>query len=168
MGQGISKPVAGAQLKIQARIVLDDEIAFGPGKADLLEAIESTGSITAAGKQLAMSYRRAWSLVDSMNRCFQQPLVESSAGGSQGGGTYLTAMGQQVLRDYRALQAELAALKAAHFVKFQPLLRKTAAAGLGYAFPRGVWERENSPPVEGAPAGAGWWVAGLLFVPRGQ
>ena len=124
MGQGISKPVAGAQLKIQARIVLDDEIAFGPGKADLLEAIESTGSITAAGKQLAMSYRRAWSLVDSMNRCFQQPLVESSAGGSQGGGTYLTAMGQQVLRDYRALQAELAALKAAHFVKFQPLLRK--------------------------------------------
>lgn len=80
----MNKKTTGARLKIQARLMLDDEIAFGPGKADLLDAIQATGSISAAGKQLGMSYRRAWMLVDSMNRCFQQPLVQTATGGTQG------------------------------------------------------------------------------------
>ncbi len=124
MGQGGGKKPAGARLKIQARIMLDEEIAFGPGKADLLEAIGAIGSITAAGKHLGMSYRRAWTLVDSMNRCFMQPLVETATGGSQGGGARLTPMGIDVLRHYRLMQEEIKAIEQAHMVQFKPLLRK--------------------------------------------
>ncbi|OZY87134.1 MopB-like protein [Cellvibrio mixtus] len=120
----MKKKITGARLKVQARIMLDDEIAFGPGKADLLDAIEATGSISAAGKQLAMSYRRAWMLVDSMNRCFQQPLVETATGGSHGGGTRLTEAGLNVLKRYRQLQQDIQQLSDKHFLEFQPRLRK--------------------------------------------
>lgn len=115
---------SGARLKIQARLMLDDEIAFGPGKADLLDAIASAGSISAAGKQLGMSYRRTWLLVDAMNRCFQQPLVETATGGVQGGGTRLTDYGIDVLKRYRQLQAEIQQISAQHFPELKPLLRK--------------------------------------------
>jgi molybdate transport system regulatory protein len=114
----------GPRLKIQARIMLDEEIAFGPGKADLLAAIASIGSITAAGKHLGMSYRRAWTLVDSMNRCFKNPLVESVTGGNQGGGTRLTATGIEVLNYYKALRQDIQAINTTHSSKFLPLLRK--------------------------------------------
>jgi molybdate transport system regulatory protein len=116
----------GARLKIQARLMLDEEIALGPGKADLLDAIVATGSISAAGKQLGMSYRRTWLLVDTMNRCFQQPLVETATGGAHGGGTRLTAYGVDVLKRYRQLQTEIQRLSAQHFPEFMPLLRKKA------------------------------------------
>ena len=69
-------------LRAQLRLMLNEEIAFGPGKADLLDAIRITGSISAAGKKIGMSYRRAWLLVDAMNRCFQQPVVDTAKGGS--------------------------------------------------------------------------------------
>ena len=118
------KKSAGARLKIQARLMLDDEIAFGPGKADLLLAIQVTGSISAAGKHLGMSYRRAWLLVDAMNRCFQQPLVETATGGTQGGGTRLTELGLDVLRRYQQLQQAIQTLGEQHFPEFKPLLRK--------------------------------------------
>lgn len=114
----------GARLKIQARIMLDEEIAFGPGKADLLDAIAATGSISSAGKQLGMSYRRTWLLVDSMNRCFQKPLVETATGGAHGGGTRLTEDGVDVLKRYRQLQADIQQLSTQHFPEFKPLLRK--------------------------------------------
>jgi molybdate transport system regulatory protein len=78
--------------------------AMGPGKADLLEAIQEAGSISAAGRKLGMSYRRAWLLVDEMNRCFTGPLVEARLGGSGGGGATVTALGREALRRYRALQ----------------------------------------------------------------
>jgi len=94
-------------LKSTSRLLLGDEIAFGPGKADLLESIVACGSISAAGKQLGMSYRRAWVLVDTMNRCFKEPLVETVKGGSQGGGAQLTPLGLEVLGAYRELQGEL-------------------------------------------------------------
>lgn len=122
------KELAGARLKIQARLMLDDEIAFGPGKADLLDAIAETGSISAAGKQLGMSYRRTWLLVDTMNRCFQQPLVETATGGAQGGGTRLTDFGFEVLQHYRRLQHEIQQLSEQHFSAFKPLLRKKPLA----------------------------------------
>ena len=104
--------------------MLDDEIAFGPGKADLLIAIQSTGSISAAGKHLGMSYRRAWLLVDAMNRCFQQPLVETATGGTQGGGTRLTSLGLDVIARYQQLQQDIHALGEQHFPELKPLLRK--------------------------------------------
>jgi molybdate transport system regulatory protein len=78
---------AGARL----RLVLEPDIAIGPGKADILEGIKETGSIAAAGRRMGMSYKRAWLLVETMNRCFNQPLVETSRGGSAKGGAVLTA-----------------------------------------------------------------------------
>ena len=113
-----------ALLRAQLRIMLDDEIAFGPGKADLLDAIRETGSISGAGKKMGMSYRRAWLLVDSMNRCFQTPLVDTAKGGANGGGTQLTELGEHILQHYRALQEEVAAITDKHFENLKPLLRK--------------------------------------------
>lgn len=95
-------------LNIRTRLLCGDEIAMGPGKADLLEAIEKAGSISGAGRALGMSYRRTWLLVDTMNRCWRTPLVETAAGGSQGGGAKLTELGQEVLARYRALVVRLA------------------------------------------------------------
>ena len=105
---------------VRLRIVLEPDIAIGPGKADLLESIAATGSITAAGRRMAMSYRRAWLLVDTMNRCFEAPLVETVKGGAGGGGgARLTSLGREVLERYRrmeqltagAIEPEMAALR---------------------------------------------------------
>ena len=94
-------------LKLTARLMCGGEIAMGPGKADLLEAIDREGSISAAGRALGMSYRRAWMLVDTMNRCWNGRLVESTIGGAQQGAR-LTELGRRVLGDYRSLEARLA------------------------------------------------------------
>ena len=80
---------------------------FGPGKADLLEAIAAEGSISAAGRTMGMSYKRAWSLVEEMNTAFAEPLVASARGGAHGGGAHLTPAGAAVLADYRRLVAWL-------------------------------------------------------------
>lgn len=82
-------------------------LAIGPGKVALLEAIAQTGSITAAAKELGMSYRRAWILVDETNRCLAQPAVEAAAGGQRGGGAALTASAQEFVRRYRAIERQL-------------------------------------------------------------
>ncbi len=95
---------APSPLKIKIQLYCGDEIAMGPGKADLLDAIEREGSISAAGRALGMSYRRTWMLVDAMNRCWDSPLVETLAGGSHGGGARVTPQGKAVLTQYRALQ----------------------------------------------------------------
>ena len=94
---------SGPTLRIKIQIYCGAEIAMGPGKADLLDAIKAEGSISGAGRRLGMSYRRTWLLVDAMNRCWEQPLVETAAGGSHGGGAQVTALGEQVLAHYRAL-----------------------------------------------------------------
>lgn len=78
--------------------------AIGPGKADLLEAIQASGSISAAARQLGMSYKRAWDLVNTMNYCFKEPLVATATGGSRGGGAKITAFGHEVLRRYRDVE----------------------------------------------------------------
>lgn len=84
-------------MDLRLRLLHRNQIAFGPGKAQLLQAIAQTGSISQAAKQMGMSYRRAWQLVDTMNHCFVQPLVETQTGGRQGGGTVVTEFGLQVL-----------------------------------------------------------------------
>ncbi|MET0241497.1 MAG: LysR family transcriptional regulator [Sphingobium sp.] len=96
-------------LSLKARILCGGEIAMGPGKADLLDAIAREGSISAAGRALGMSYRRTWMLVDTMNRCWKEPLVETVAGGSAGGGARLTELGAEMLGHYRALERDVAA-----------------------------------------------------------
>ena len=87
------------------RVVVGDTIAIGPGKVDLLEAIQAERSITAAAKSLGMSYRRAWLLVDELNRALKAPAVETAAGGSGGGGAALTPAGERVLALYREIEA---------------------------------------------------------------
>jgi len=94
-------------LKITVRLYCGGEIAMGPGKADLLDAIAAHGSISAAGRAMGMSYRRAWLLVDTMNRCWQDPLVATTPGSAHGGGARLTALGETVLAHFRGLQAQL-------------------------------------------------------------
>lgn len=90
-------------LKIKIQILCGDEIAIGPGKADLLDAIARFGSISAAGRAMGLSYRRAWLLVDAMNRCWEGPLVATTPG-NQKAGARLTPLGTQVLAQYRRLQ----------------------------------------------------------------
>lgn len=91
-------------LRPRLRILLGEAIAMGPGRADLLEAIESSGSISAAARRLHMSYRRAWQLVDAMNQSFAEPLVDTSTGGRGGGGARLTRLGREVIARYRAME----------------------------------------------------------------
>lgn len=112
-------------LKLKAQILCGDAIAMGPGKADLLEAIEREGSISAAGRALGMSYRRCWLLVDEMNRCWRERLVATGRGG--GGGAALTAAGRDVLAAYRALEAAVdhAASATEAFAALSEALRAT-------------------------------------------
>ena len=108
---------------VRVRILAGSAIAIGPGKADLLDAIGDTGSISAAARRMGMSYRRAWLLVRTMNECFVRPLVTAEKGGSGGGGARLTPAGKAVLARYRATARSAAAA-------FEPLLRqKTRGAG---------------------------------------
>lgn len=104
------------------RILLGAEIAMGPGKADLLDALRRTGSISAAAREMDMSYRRAWQLVDTMNRSFRSPLVEANKGGPGGGGARVTAFGLDVLARYRAMEARAAASVAREMRTFSRLL----------------------------------------------
>lgn len=101
-----------SSLSLRLKLVLKPNIAIGPGKADLLEAIKETGSISAAGRRMGMSYRRAWLLVDTMNACFRSPVVETTKGGATGGKAVLTKVGNEVLARYRAI--EVATLAATH------------------------------------------------------
>ena len=98
-------------LKLKIQLMCGEEAAIGPGKAMVLEAIDRTGAISAAGRELGMSYRRIWLLVDSMNRCWTDKLVATSPGGGKGGGARLTDLGRHVLTSFRALEkrAEVAA-----------------------------------------------------------
>jgi molybdate transport system regulatory protein len=90
---------------LRMRIVLRHGAALGPGKIDLLEAIDETGSIRAAGSRFKMSYRRAWSLVAELNGMFATPLVSAETGGRGGGGASLTPMGREVVKRFRAMEA---------------------------------------------------------------
>lgn len=94
---------------LKLRIFVDQDIAIGPGKAELLEAIQQHGSIAAAARAMGMSYRRAWQLVETMNNCFVSPLVLSLKGGSGGGGAQVTPLGKEVLSAYRALEKKASA-----------------------------------------------------------
>lgn len=99
-----AKPVA----KFRIRITAGDLIAIGPGKIALLEAIIETGSITAAAKQLDMSYRRAWLLLDALNHALRKPAVDSAKGGAHGGGSAITSTGLELIELYRRVEATAA------------------------------------------------------------
>ena len=108
-------------LKLTLRVDAGGAHLLGPGKVRLLEAIERTGSISAAGRALGMSYRRAWLLVDELNRLFRERVVATQHGGPRGGGAGLTPFGRRLIDLYRDMErtaqaaaaAQLRALEAA-------------------------------------------------------
>ena len=106
------------------RFTLREGVAFGPGKAALLEGIRDTGSIAAAGRRMKMSYSRAWGLVEEMNGGFRAPLVRSAKGGATRGGAVLTPLGRAVLTRYRRMESAAARAVAADLTA----LRRRVAA----------------------------------------
>uniref|UniRef100_A0A8J4HBV4 LysR family transcriptional regulator n=1 Tax=Acidicaldus sp. TaxID=1872105 RepID=A0A8J4HBV4_9PROT len=98
--------------RLTLRLDLASGARIGPGKIALLEAIGRTGSISAAGRELRMSYRRAWDLVEELNHSLGVAMVSTATGGSGGGGAALTPAGQALINEYRALEREALALAA--------------------------------------------------------
>ena len=108
--------------QLRLRILFGQEIAMGPGKLNLLRAISTRGSISGAARQMNMSYRRAWLLVDTMNRCFRSPVVAASPGGKGGGGATITEFGQTVVDSYEAMEQKAVAATLPDIKKFSLLM----------------------------------------------
>ena len=104
------------------RILLGKSIAIGPGKAELLRLIEETGSISAAAREMGMSYRRAWTLVETMNGAFREPLVEAATGGRGDGGARVTYFGREALAKYQAMEEKALGSVTAEMDAFAELL----------------------------------------------
>jgi molybdate transport system regulatory protein len=102
--------------------------AMGPGRADLLEQIQLSGSISAAAREMGMSYRRAWQLIDAMNSSFAEPLVVTAVGGKAGGGARVTELGRAVLASFRGMEANASAAIATDVKKFEGLLKAPPVA----------------------------------------
>ena len=100
--------------RLTIRIDFPGNRRVGPGKIRLLELIDETGSISAAGRAMAMSYRRAWLLVDSLNTSFRRAVVDTQSGGRHGGGAHLTPLGRELVARYRTLEREVVATAEAH------------------------------------------------------
>jgi molybdate transport system regulatory protein len=116
----LSHGAAGIRPRI--RVLSGGEIALGPGKVAVLAAVEEHGSLADAARALGMSYMRAWRLVQTMNACFRQPLVETRRGGRVHGGAALTAAGAAVLQLYRRMERDSLAAMAAAWEELRALL----------------------------------------------
>jgi molybdate transport system regulatory protein len=111
-----SEESANAGDRLNIRIDLAGGLRIGPGKVAVLEEIARSGSISAAGRALRMSYRRTWELVEDLNTGLGTPVVETAAGGSGGGGTVLTTAGKAVIERYRAIEVDTAAAARKHLL----------------------------------------------------
>jgi len=99
-----TKSKAPNSIQPRIRILSRSDIAIGPGKAELLALVKETGSIGEAAKRMSMSYMRAWTLIQTMNDCFKEPLVLTVRGGQRGGGAELTETGRRALALYRQME----------------------------------------------------------------
>lgn len=131
--------------RMRIRLYFDGGGMFGPGKADLLTGIDATGSIAAAGREMGMSYKRAWTLVETMNAMFREPLVVSQRGGAKHGGAVLTEAGRRVLQTYRTLESNTRKATASEVTALETLLAEPAAQPAAPA----------KPPAVGAPSNGG-------------
>ncbi len=111
------------------RIDFPPAARLGRGKIMLLELIRETGSISAAGRAMDMSYRRAWLLVDALNRMFSEPSVESQRGGKQGGGALVTPFGEELIRRYREMEEKTQAAIAEDLAWLESVRGNTAPSG---------------------------------------
>jgi molybdate transport system regulatory protein len=117
--------VKPADFRLRLHIHVGDAHSLGPGKAALLEAIQHTGSISAAARSLGMAYRHAWELVDDLNACFAPGVVEAAPGGREGGGARLTAFGEELVRRFRAMEATASAAIEPELAALAPKLART-------------------------------------------
>jgi molybdate transport system regulatory protein len=113
-----------SNVRLTVRVDFGADRALGPGKIRLLEAIGKTGSISRAGRALGMSYRRAWLLVDDMNRSFRAPVVTTQPGGVRGGGAALTPFGLELIEKYHAIEAGATAAAKPHLQALKNSLRR--------------------------------------------
>jgi molybdate transport system regulatory protein len=113
VGDGRRKLYRCRMARLQITFVMETGARMGPGKAALLESVQATGSISAAARSMGMDYKRAWLLIDSVNRAFRKPAVERATGGTGGGGATLTPFGHELLTRYRRSETAAAKLVAA-------------------------------------------------------
>ena len=109
--------------RLQLRLFFGADVMLGPGKAELLEHIRDTGSISAAGRAMKMSYKRAWMLVEELNAAFRAPLVDSTRGGPGGGGARVTEAGLAMVRLYRGIEATAAVAAEGEIATLRGMLR---------------------------------------------
>jgi molybdate transport system regulatory protein len=112
-----------ARVRFRMRVMKGETIAIGPGKVSLLEAVREHGSISAAARSLDMSYRRAWLLIDELNRSLRSPATISEQGGQSGGGCVLTPVGENIVRLYRDVEARAEAACAQQIASLTGLLK---------------------------------------------
>jgi molybdate transport system regulatory protein len=112
-------------VRLTLRVDFGADRAIGPGKIRLLEAIHKTGSIAQAGRSLGMSYRRAWLLIDDLNRCFREAVVSKKPGGSRGGGAALTAFGRALIERYRSIETQATAAAERQLRELETSLRNS-------------------------------------------
>jgi len=130
--------------RLTIRIDLSGHGAIGPGKIRLLELVGESGSISAAGRAMKMSYRRAWMLIDNLNRCFRSPVVETQLGGTRGGGAVLSALGHDVIARYRAIERAAAKATATQLAALDAAQATRKAAGVRRR-PASAHPRHRSP-----------------------
>lgn len=119
--------MAGTHLSIRIDLASGERI--GPGKIALLEAIRSTGSISAAARSIGMSYRRAWLLVEEINQTLREPAVRAETGGAHGGGAVVTPVGERIVDLYRTIELQARAAAGGEFRAIARLIRHDKAAG---------------------------------------
>lgn len=111
------------------RILSSGDPAMGPGKAALIAHIEATGSISAAAREMGMSYRRAWQLVEAINRSFSEPVIVTVTGGKRGGGALVTAFGRDLVAQFHAMEAKASAAIADDLARFTRHVRVNGSRG---------------------------------------
>lgn len=109
------------------RILGESDAAMGPGKAELISQIAATGSISAAARQMKMSYRRAWLLVEAINDSFVEPVVLTAIGGKRGGGTTVTEFGQRLVQQFHAMEDKASSAIADDLLQYMQVLRRPPA-----------------------------------------
>jgi len=115
--------------RLSLRVDFDTGGRLGPGKIALLEAIQDSGSISAAGRSFGMAYSRAWQLVDEMNRMFERPVIDAQGGGRNGGGARLTDFGAELVALYRTAEGKVRRSAAKELGALEAALARPAAKG---------------------------------------
>lgn len=116
---------------VRFRVDLGPHGAIGPGKIALLERIDKSGSLSQAARDLKMSYKRAWHLLESLNESFKQPVVLTTTGGQRGGGATLTEFGRTLISSYRSFDLAIQAQADRHFRALVPYVRKSSVPSKG-------------------------------------